>query len=68
MESARRINERRRTPGVAVWLRNFYEHIIRSEESLRRIEQYIVENPLRWTLDREDPAVSQNPKEEDFDS
>ena len=60
--SARRINERRRTPGVPVWQRNYYEHIIRGEESLRRIEQYIVENPVRWALDRENPATSQNLK------
>ncbi len=29
--SARRINRARRTPGVAVWHRNYYEHIIRDE-------------------------------------
>jgi putative transposase len=38
-----------------LWQRNYYEHIIRNEESLTRIRQYIVENPLRWHLDRENP-------------
>jgi putative transposase len=51
----KRINEMRRTRGAPVWQRNYYEHIIRNEESLTRIRQYIVENPLRWHLDRENP-------------
>lgn len=38
-----------------LWQRNYYEHIIRSEQSLDRIRQYIVGNPLRWHLDRENP-------------
>jgi len=39
------------------WQRNYYEHIIRNEESLNRIRQYIVDNPIRWDLDRDNPAV-----------
>ena len=38
-----------------LWQRNYYEHIIRDDESLNRIRQYIAENPLRWYLDRENP-------------
>jgi len=38
---------------VRVWQRNYYEHIIRDEESLHRIRQYIADNPGRWTLDPE---------------
>jgi len=53
--STKRINELRKTPGAAVWQRNYFEHIIRDEESLHHIRQYIVENPLRWHLDRENP-------------
>jgi hypothetical protein len=49
------INEHRGTPGAPVWQRNYYEHIIRSEESLRRIREYIANNPLRWHLDLENP-------------
>jgi len=55
--AARRINERRGTPGAPVWQRNYYEHIIRSEDSLVRIREYIAENPLRWHLDRENPQA-----------
>jgi putative transposase len=53
--SARRINQCRGTPGAPVWQRNYYEHIIRNEESLNRIREYILQNPLRWHLDRENP-------------
>ena len=36
-----------------LWQRSFYEHVIRDEESLNRIREYIVNNPQRWELDRE---------------
>ena len=39
-----------------VWQRNYYEHIIRDEASLHRVREYIVNNPLQWALDRENPA------------
>lgn len=53
--SARRINQMRRTFGVPVWQRNYYEHIIRNEESLQYIRQYIINNPLSWELDQLHP-------------
>lgn len=40
-----------------VWQRNYYEHIIRNEESLKRIRQYIQNNPTQWAYDRENPAA-----------
>ena len=52
--SGRRVNELRGTPGVALWRRGYFEHVVRNEEDLNRIRQYIVENPLRWSLKRED--------------
>ena len=45
------------------WQRNYYEHIVRSDESLNRIPQYIGENPARWAIDRENPDTS-NPEPE----
>jgi putative transposase len=47
------INEYRSTPGAPVWQCNYYEHIIRTEESLNCIREYILTNPLRWHLDRQ---------------
>ena len=38
-----------------LWQRNYYEHVIRSDESLNRIREYIVNNPLRWSFDPENP-------------
>jgi REP element-mobilizing transposase RayT len=49
------INRYRNTPGYPVWQRNYYEHIIRNEDELNRIRQYIIENPLRWEEDPENP-------------
>ncbi|HXF70107.1 MAG TPA: transposase [Thermoflexus sp.] len=38
-----------------LWQRNYYEHIIRDEHSLKRIRAYILSNPSLWPLDRENP-------------
>lgn len=38
------------------WQKNYYEHVIRTEEEMNRIRQYIVDNPLQWELDRENPT------------
>jgi putative transposase len=40
----------------SVWQRNYYEHVIRDGESLNRIREYILTNPLSWHLDRENPS------------
>jgi len=55
--SSRRINEHRYTPGVPVWQRNYYEHVIRNGDELNRVREYIVNNPLQWELDRENLAA-----------
>ena len=51
--SSRRINEIRNTPGVKLWQRNYYEHIIRNENELNEIRKYIQQNPLKWETDKE---------------
>lgn len=40
-----------------LWQRNDYEHVIRSDDDLRRIRAYISNNPLRWTIDRENTPL-----------
>jgi len=55
MNTAKRINQLRDAHGVPVWQRNYYEHVIRNEESLNSIRQYITNNPLQWALDGENP-------------
>lgn len=50
--STKRINEMRGTPGQALWQRNYWEHIIRSEIAMNHIRGYIQTNPARWSEDR----------------
>lgn len=52
----KRINQQRRTSGVPVWQRNYFEHIIRDDAALNCIRQYITENPARWAEDPENPV------------
>jgi len=35
------------------WQRSFYDHIIRNEKSLRKIREYITNNPVAWAEDEE---------------
>ena len=49
--SSRRINKIRKIPGVGVWQRNYYEHIIRNENELNNIRHYIKNNPIKWQDD-----------------
>ena len=41
-----------------LWQRNYFEHVVRSEDSLAKIREYIHGNPARWEFDRENPAVA----------
>ncbi|MCD6399065.1 MAG: transposase, partial [Candidatus Aenigmarchaeota archaeon] len=52
MQSAKQINAIRNTPGVPVWQRNYYEHIIRDENDYLTIATYIENNPIKWELDK----------------
>ena len=51
----KRINSIRGTPGMPVWQRNYYEHIIRSEKDLQNITDYIEANPSLWDEDDNNP-------------
>jgi putative transposase len=52
--SAREINLMRNTVGEAVWQRGFNDHVVRAEtdEDLRRIREYIINNPRKLILQR----------------
>jgi REP element-mobilizing transposase RayT len=39
---------------IFLWQRSFYDHIIRDEESLQKIRDYIRLNPLKWVADSND--------------
>ena len=49
------INELHGTPGSVLWQRNYYEHVVRSDKELQCVREYIVNNPIQWALDRENP-------------
>ena len=44
-------------PGVPLWQRSFYDHVIRDEAAYLEIKRYIRENPLKWNLDEYNPNV-----------
>ena len=43
-------------PGTPIWQRNYYERILRSEDDLKQVREYIISNPAKWDLDEENPA------------
>ncbi len=49
----KRINGNRSTPGMPVWQRNYYEHVIRDDDDLSRIREYVINNPASWQEDEE---------------
>jgi putative transposase len=36
-----------------LWRRNYYEHVIRNDDELEKIREYIATNPVRWETDWE---------------
>jgi REP element-mobilizing transposase RayT len=39
-----------------IWQRGYYERIIRGEKELVAARRYILENPIKWAMDKENPA------------
>ena len=56
-----RINLAKGTPGQGVWQRGYYERVVRSEDELRSVREYIRLNPLKWRFDRENPLRVADP-------
>ncbi|MGZ3524430.1 MAG: transposase [Thermodesulfobacteriota bacterium] len=54
--SSRKINEEIRNDDEFQWQKSFYDHVIRTDQSLESIREYIQNNPLKWDLDRENPS------------
>jgi REP element-mobilizing transposase RayT len=53
--STKKINILRDAPATPLWQRNYYEHIIRNQNAMDKIHEYIVNNPLSWHLDQLHP-------------
>ena len=60
-ETTKHINRLRNMPGVPFWQRNYWEHIIRNDHSLQRIQSYIENNPALWEKDQLHPSAPPNP-------
>jgi len=56
MNSSKTINQIRNTPGTPLWQRNYFERVIRDEYELHAIRQYIINNPLQWDMDVNNPV------------
>ncbi len=52
---ARRVHAAEGKLDDPVWHRNYFEHVVRDQTDLDRIRQYILTNPTRWHLDRQNP-------------
>jgi len=48
----RQVNEIRNAPGVKLWQRNYWERVVRDDDELNRIREYIRTNPVRWEMDQ----------------
>lgn len=48
--------------GTPVWQRNYYERIIRNNNELNKIRQYIQDNPYKWDEDKDNPLNIQKNK------
>jgi len=55
-QTVKSINQTHKTPGNRIWQRNYYEHVIRNEADLNEIRQYILDNPVQWDKDENNPT------------
>ncbi len=49
--STRNVNRLRQSPGVRLWQRNYYEHVIRNDDDRNSLCAYIKNNPREWEED-----------------
>jgi REP element-mobilizing transposase RayT len=55
---SKRINTLRDNPGCPVWQRDYYDRVIRNMDELIHARTYIINNPLQWERDKENPTNS----------
>jgi len=48
--TAREINMCRRDRQRPFWQRGFFDHVVRNDADLDRVREYVVNNPIRWSL------------------
>ena len=55
--SSRKINNKITNNRHFHWQKSFYDHVIRSENELKLIREYILNNPKKWDMDVENMNV-----------
>lgn len=49
--------------GSGIWQRNYFERVLREGQDYADVSRYIVENPMRWEWDEENPGRKIAPSE-----
>jgi len=47
-----------------LWQRNYFERVIRNEDEMNRIREYIDGNPQNWETDEENPCYSEGSQQD----
>jgi putative transposase len=63
----KRINLLRENRDIPIWQRNYYESIIRDENALRVIREYIFNNSFQWKKDPDNQENDQSGQVLDLD-
>lgn len=53
MNSTKKINALRGTPGQKIWQRGYYDHFLRDDKDYDALTEYILSNPQNWLLNKE---------------
>jgi REP element-mobilizing transposase RayT len=48
--ATRKINKITQNSGVSIWQRNYHERIVRNDQELHRLREYILTNPENWKI------------------
>ncbi len=51
-QTGKKINQIQNTPGKRIWQRSFYDHLIRNEDELSEVREYILNNPYNIQFDK----------------
>jgi REP element-mobilizing transposase RayT len=44
-----------------LWQRGYYQHVLRNSREFINAKDYIVKNPVRWAMDKENPEYQPRP-------
>jgi REP element-mobilizing transposase RayT len=51
---------------AAIWETSYHDHVIRNDDSLQKIRTYIINNLLKWELDRYNPHRKESEESDDW--